>query len=132
MRYPLVSVILPTFNRAWTLKDAIDSVLFQDYPNIELIIIDDGSTDNSVQKIIELIPLCKQRFIRFKFLHRENKGLSATLNEAIAWCTGIYFSAIASDDVMYPTKTSVLLPYLESDNEAAGVFCGCNIIDSNG
>ncbi|MFA5903413.1 MAG: glycosyltransferase, partial [Desulfobacula sp.] len=42
-----VSVILPTYNRAWILKDAVDSVLSQDYPHIELIVIDDGSTDNT-------------------------------------------------------------------------------------
>ncbi|MCD2506173.1 glycosyltransferase family A protein, partial [Staphylococcus aureus] len=70
----------------------------QDYENIELIIIDDGSKDNSVIKIQEMVECCKQRFTRFEFRSRANIGLSATLNEALEWCEGEYFSALASDD----------------------------------
>ena len=81
---PLVSIAIPSYNHEIYVQECIRSVIDQDYRNIELIIIDDGSTDNSVEKIEELIPLCKKRFVRFEFLCRENKGLSATLNEAIA------------------------------------------------
>lgn len=129
---PLISVAIPSYNHESYVQETIRSVINQDYKNIELIIIDDGSSDNSVEKIREIIPACEKRFVRFSFRSRGNKGLSATLNEAIAWCQGGYFSAIASDDVMYRSKTSVLLNYLEEDQGVAGVFCGCNIIDSHG
>ena len=94
---PLVSVVIPCYNHEKFVQDCIQSVIDQTYPNIELIIIDDGSKDGSVEKIQEMIVACEQRFTRFEFRHRQNKGLSATLNEALEWCNGVYLSAIASD-----------------------------------
>lgn len=127
----LVSVAIPCFNHERYVRECIKSVIGQDYNNIELIIIDDGSSDKSVEVINEMVDACRERFVRFEFRHRENKGLSATLNEAIEWCSGIYFSVIASDDVMYPKKTSILLEHLEKDDDLAGIFCGCFILDSD-
>lgn len=129
---PLVSVAIPCYNHERYVKECIQSVIDQDYDNIELIIIDDGSSDKSVEVIEEMIPACEKRFSRFTFRNRPNKGLSATLNEAIEWCKGTYFSAIASDDVMLPKKTSVLLQFIEEDKELAGVFCGCYILNDDG
>ncbi|MEZ5503144.1 MAG: glycosyltransferase [Halioglobus sp.] len=123
---------MPSYNHARFVQQTIQSVINQDYANIELIIIDDGSSDDSVNVINALAAACQARFVRFAFHHRPNRGLSATLNEALAWSTGDYFSTIASDDIMYPNKTSVLLGYLEADPDAAGVFCGCDVIDSQG
>jgi len=129
---PLVSVAIPCYNHERYIQDCIKSVIGQDYENIELIIIDDGSSDNSVEKIKEMIPACEERFVHFEFRHRDNKGLSATLNEAIEWCRGAYYSTIASDDVLLPKKTSTLLRYMEEDKDVAGIFCGCYILDGNG
>src|SRR5665647_800828 len=129
---PLISVAIPCYNHERYIQDCIKSVIDQDYENIELIIIDDGSSDNSVEKIKEMIPACEERFVRFGFRNRENKGLSATLNEAIEWCRGTYYSSIASDDVMLPKKTSTLLGYIEEDKDVAGIFCGVYILDSDG
>ena len=94
---PLVSVVIPCYNHESFVQDSIQSVIDQTYQNIELIIIDDGSKDGSVEKIKEMIPACQERFIRFEFRHRPNKGLSATLNEALEWCEGEFFSPLASD-----------------------------------
>ncbi len=117
------------FNHGLYIQDCIKSVINQDYENIELIIIDDGSSDDSIEKIEKLIPECQNRFKRFCFKSRENKGLAGTLNEAIKWSRGEFFSAIASDDLMYPTKTSVLVEKLQSDLGAAGIFCSFDVID---
>ena len=95
----LVSIIIPSYNHERFVCDSIRSVIDQSYQNIELIVIDDGSTDSSVEKIQGLIPLCEKRFIRFEFRHRPNKGLSATLNEALEWTQGEYFSSLASEIV---------------------------------
>ncbi len=97
---PLVSVVIPCYNHENFVQDSIQSVIDQTYQNIELIIIDDGSKDGSVEKIQEMIPACQERFVRFEFRHRPNKGLSATLNEALEWCEGEYYSPIASDDII--------------------------------
>lgn len=119
---PLVSVVIPCYNHEKFVQDCIQSVIDQTYQNIELIIIDDGSKDGSVEKIQEMIPACQERFIRFEFRYRPNKGLSATLNEALEWCHGKYFSAIASDDMLLAEKLMVQVPILEADDACKGVF----------
>lgn len=101
------------------MQEAIQSVIDQDYENIELIVIDDGSNDNSVEKIKAIIPACKKRFFRFEFRCRENRGLCATLNEALEWCKGVYVSPFASDDVALPHKTSYLVAKIIDTNYAA-------------
>ena len=115
---PLVSIVIPCYNHAQFVQETIQSVIDQDYKNIELIIIDDGSKDNSVEVIQEMIPACEERFVRFEFRHRPNKGLCATLNEALEWCEGEYFSPLASDDIALPHKTSFLLKKHQKINAA--------------
>lgn len=114
---PLVSVAIPCYNHAEFVQETIQSIIDQDYQNIELIIIDDGSTDNSVEKIEEMVDACKKRFKRFEFRCRPNKGLSATLNEMISWSSGKYFSACASDDILYPKATRLCVELLESRDD---------------
>lgn len=129
---PLVSVVIPCYNHMYYVHDCIKSVIDQTYQNIELIIIDDGSKDDSIEKIKALINICEQRFIRFEFRHRANKGLSATLNEALSWCRGEYYSIIASDDMMLSEKIMKQVNFLkESDHKVAGVFGGYHLIDDD-
>lgn len=128
-KQPLVSVVIPCYNHEKFVQDCIQSVINQTYENIELIIIDDGSKDGSVEKIQEMIPICKQRFIRFEFRYRPNKGLSATLNEALEWCEGEYYSAIASDDIMLENKSDIQVNYLLENNECNGVFGGIEVFN---
>ena len=78
---PLVSVIIPTYNRGWILNEAIDSVLAQDYKEFELIVVDDGSTDNT-RAILETYG---QDII---VLRQANKGVSAARNRGIAQAGG--------------------------------------------
>lgn len=132
MNYPLVSVIIPCYNHADFVQETIRSVIEQNYKNIELIIIDDGSKDNSVEKIKKMIPECKLRFSRFEFRNRKNKGLCATLNEALDWSRGKYFSAIASDDILLSHKTVMQVDHLEKNNQTIAVFGGVEILYSNG
>lgn len=128
---PLVSIVIPCYNHEKFVQDCIQSVIDQTYDNIELIIIDDGSKDNSVDKIKEMIPLCEKRFTNFEFRYRPNKGLSATLNEALEWCKGEYFSAIASDDIMLKNKTAIQVEFLNKNKSVLAVFGGIKLIDEN-
>lgn len=125
---PLVTIAIPCYNHAVFVQDSIRSVINQTYKNIELIIIDDGSTDQSVNKIKEMLFECEQRFTRFEFRDRPNKGLCNTLNEALEWAQGDYFCVIASDDQMLPEKTSLQISSFKSDT--VGVFGGVNIINN--
>jgi len=129
----LVSIIVPCYNHSFYVQSCIQSIIEQDYANIELIVIDDGSTDDSVCKIKEIIPQCRDRFVRFEFRHRENKGLSYTLNEAIDWVSGDYLSMIASDDVLVNNKVSLLMyRFVELDERYAAVFGDACFIDGEG
>lgn len=122
---PLVSVVIPCFNHQDYVQQTIQSVIDQDYSNIELIIIDDGSSDNSVDKIKEMISICEKRFTRFKFKNRPNKGLCATLNEALEWCQGEFLSTVASDDIWLPYKTSRQINlFLDPKNHNVAVISG--------
>lgn len=128
---PLVSVIIPCYNHCQYILDSIKSVINQTYEDIELIVIDDGSKDDSFEEIKKIESECRSRFRRFECYTRQNKGLSATLNEAIQWCQGKYVSLIASDDIMFPEKTSRQVKYLESTH-VIGVFGAVAIIDASG
>ena len=129
---PLVSVVVPCYNHGDYIQECIESIIDQDYKSIELIIIDDGSTDNSVSKIQEMIVRCEERFVRFEFRARPNVGLSSTLNEGIEWCAGEYYSAIASDDLMLPKKTNSQVQYLQMYKDCIAVFSGVQIIGAAG
>lgn len=126
---PLVSVLIPSYNHSRYVQDCIRSVIAQDYPNLELIIVDDGSSDDSVARIEAMVPACSARFSRFEFRVRPNKGLAATVNEGLEWAAGKYFATIASDDILLPEKTSTLVREIELAPDVAGVFGGCDVID---
>lgn len=129
MEEPLVTVVVPCYNHERFVQECIQSIIDQEYRNIELIIIDDGSKDDSVRKIQELLPACQSRFERCEFRARPNKGLSATLNEALELTHGKYFSPIASDDVLYPDKLTKQVAFLESEPECLAVFGGMEAIN---
>ncbi|WP_318837136.1 MULTISPECIES: glycosyltransferase family 2 protein [unclassified Providencia] len=128
---PLVTVVIPSYNHSKYVIDSIKSIINQDYDNIELLIIDDGSTDNSVEIINNFISSSKitQHFHRFAFIHRENRGLCATLNEGLKWSTGLYFSPFASDDIALPYKISYLVEKIHNSHYSA-VFGKMDILKS--
>ena len=128
---PLVTIVIPSYNHKSFIPDAIQSVIDQSYDDIELIIIDDGSVDGSIKIIESFIDKCQNRFVNFKFVSRENKGLPITLNEALGYSTGKYFAMLSSDDILLKEKTSKLVAYLEKNEPIAGVFAGIHLIDEN-
>ncbi|MBW2100100.1 MAG: glycosyltransferase, partial [Deltaproteobacteria bacterium] len=93
------SVIIPTFNREWILKEAIDSVLAQEFKDFELIVVDDGSTDNT-QDILDSYPA------DILVVRQENKGVSAARNTGLGLASGNLVSFLDSDDLWLPKKLS--------------------------
>ena len=130
---PLVSICIPSYNHEKYIAETINSVILQDYKNIELIIIDDCSGDKSESVINSFSDKCKDRFIRFEYHKNEtNKGISYNLNKAIKWAQGKYFYAIASDDILLPFKTSLLVSEIEKlDDSYAAIFGDANLINKN-
>lgn len=112
----LVSIILPVYNGEKFIKKSIDSLLNQSYKNFELIIINDGSTDNSDLIIKNYLPNHK-----IKYYSRENQGLVVTLNEAIKKCKGNYIARMDQDDICYPNRIEKQLDFLiENDLDICG------------
>jgi len=107
---PLVSVVVPCYNHEKYVKETIESIINQTYKNIELIVIDDGSKDNSVNIIDNL-----QKEYNFTFIHRANKGLSSTLNEAISLSKGKYITVCASDDMYLYNKITTQVEFMENN-----------------
>ena len=128
----LVTVVIPCYNHAEYIQKSIRSVINQTYLNIELIIVDDGSKDNSVAKIEEMIGECEKRFNFFKFIKRENKGLSVTLNQGLSLARGEFFCTLASDDIMLPEKTEKQIEIMNKNNSVTAVFTAHQYIDNEG
>lgn len=132
-RRPLVTIAVRSCNQGAFVADCISAIIDQDYDNIELIVIDDGSSDGSVAMIETMIWQCRARFARFEFRVRESRGPARTLNEAVYWARGTYFSLISADDVPHATKTSALVRELERETRGVyGVFAGASLIDEHG
>lgn len=124
---PLVTIVVSCYNHAQYIEDCIRSILAQTYPSIELLVFDDGSSDNS----IEILDKMAHEF-GFHFVAQENKGYTKTLNLALARAKGKYFCAIGSDDILFPDKTAKQVAVMEADPSIAA--CGGNVvvIDSEG
>lgn len=107
---PLVSVIIPVYNRADKICAAVDSVLGQSYPNIELIVVDDGSTDNTAEVL-------KKYGSRVKVLRRENNGPAAARNHGASASKGEIIAFLDSDDVYLPGKIERQVKVLQKAGE---------------
>jgi glycosyltransferase involved in cell wall biosynthesis len=96
-RMPLVSVVIPTYNRAHYLPEAIDSVLAQSYPNVEIIVVDDGSTDHTAQVM--------ERYIgKVTFQRKQNGGVASARNLGLQFAHGEFVAFLDSDDICLPQR----------------------------
>jgi glycosyltransferase involved in cell wall biosynthesis len=107
---PLVSVIIPTYNRAWILKEAVDSVLAQHFQDYELIVVDDGSTDDTGFLLADY----GRRLI---VVRQPNLGVSAARNAGIKEARGQYLAFLDSDDLWLPDKLEVQVAYLAQNSD---------------
>lgn len=115
---PLVSIVIPVYNGANYMREAIDSALAQTYENCEVIVVNDGSTDNS-----EEIALSYGDKIRY--FAKENGGVSTALNLAIEKMRGEYFSWLSHDDVYYPYKVKIQMDALRDCGDMTKIVWGC-------
>lgn len=118
MSTPLISVIIPTCNRAHVIEKAVRSVLEQTFADFELLIIDDGSSDNT-QQVLEAL-----QDERIRYVYQENAGACAARNHGIALAQGEYIAFHDSDDLWYPNK---LEKQLECINETGSDIVICKL-----
>lgn len=112
---PLISVVIANYNYGRYLAETIESVLAQTYPQIEIIFIDDGSTDDSLD-IAQRYPIT--------VLAQQNQGVSAARNNAAQYARGEYILFLDSDDLLYPDSLEALKARLETEGPTAGFAYG--------
>ncbi|MDY0213644.1 MAG: glycosyltransferase [Desulfuromonadaceae bacterium] len=124
---PLVSVIVSSYNHEQYIEECLLSIINQTYPNIELIVTDDGSKDDTA-KVIESL----QKKYDFNFHTQKNQGLVKTLNDCIARAKGEFIAPFGSDDVMLPERIAIQVEYFKGKPEVG--ICAGNIehIDPKG
>jgi alpha-1,3-rhamnosyltransferase len=116
--HELVTVIIASFNHALYIEQAILSVLDQTYPSIELLVVDDGSTDDSVGRIRKL-----QAAHGFDFRVQKNQGLTRTLNDAVTRAKGTFIAPFGSDDLMLKDRLRIQMDYI-ADKPEVGICAG--------
>jgi glycosyltransferase involved in cell wall biosynthesis len=126
---PLVSIVLPTYNRSHFIEQSIQSCINQTYSNWELIIVDDASTDETPN----IIKQYKSRDRRVKSVrHTKNRKLPAALNSGFCEAKGKYYTWVADDDNYKPYALSTLVKYLENNSDVDIVYSGLTMVDENG
>ena len=109
--YPLVTAFVGCYNHSRFVEECLDSVRHQTYPNLQVIIFDDGSKDNSVSVIDTWL---KKHRLDWQFIsHTRNVGICASLNEVLRLARGKYASMVAADDVWLPDKTARQVEMME-------------------
>ncbi|WP_260961049.1 glycosyltransferase family 2 protein [Pseudomonas citri] len=124
---PLVSIVAPCYNAEKYLEEAMHSLFAQDYPNVEVIVVDDGSTDNSLALLRQL-----QQTYDFQLYTQANQGVSAALNHGLKYAKGVYVSTPDLDDVMLPHSIRVRAQYLDQHPRVGCVGALITYIDSDG
>ena len=125
---PLVSIIIPVYNGGDYLREAIDSALAQTYPNIEIVVVNDGSRDEG-----ETDAIARSYGDRIRYFHKENGGCASALNRGIEEMRGEYFSWLSHDDVYRPEKVEhqiAVLAGLEDKNTI--LYGGWEVMDTEG
>lgn len=127
----LISVLIPAYNHDKYIQETIKSIINQTYQNLELIIIDDGSKDSTWQKILDIKPLCEERFSHVAVYTQENQGTINTLNRLLNLSNGKYLYIIASDDIAKPAAIEKEYDFLSKNPDYALCVGDSEIIDSN-
>ncbi|AFY47772.1 glycosyl transferase [Nostoc sp. PCC 7524] len=126
--YPLISVILPFYNTEQYLETAIQSILNQTYKNFELLLLDDGSSDQSLaiaQKYAQIDP-------RVKVHHHPNMGLCRTLQKGVSLASGKYIARMDGDDIADSQRFELQVNYLEQNPDCVALGTALTVIDPDG
>jgi glycosyltransferase involved in cell wall biosynthesis len=127
---PLVSIIIPTFNRAKSLINAIDSIIAQTYTNIEIIVIDDGSTD-ATESLVNSYCQKRDQFGKIKYYKQINAGAPTARNYGLLKSSGSFVVFFDSDDIMLPDRIRTQLTAIQNESADCCV-CGFYVNSKNG
>ena len=108
-KMPKVSIVIPVYNGEKYLEEAIESALKQTYKNIEIIVVNDGSIDNTEK-------ICEKYISKIKYYKKENGGVASALNLALKKMSGDFFSWLSHDDIYLPDKIEKEVNYIIKNN----------------
>jgi glycosyltransferase involved in cell wall biosynthesis len=123
---PEVSVVIPAYNHGQFIEEAVRSVLEQTFSDLELIVIDDGSQDDTLERLAGL----QDR--RMRVISQENRGAHVAINRGLAAAQGRYLSILNSDDVYHPHRIERMLPLLAGDDRIGLIASHIEVIDGTG
>jgi glycosyltransferase involved in cell wall biosynthesis len=124
---PLVTVLIPAFNAGRTIERALRSVLIQDYAPLEIIVVDDGSADDTAA-VVERMAIANLRLVRLE----RNVGACGAANTGLSLAQGKYIAFLDADDEWLPGKLNKQVPLLERNPRMVFATCGCLFVDSRG
>jgi len=125
LRLPLCSIIIPTYNHGEYIARSIECSLAQTYPNIEIIVVDDGSTDDTPERV-------KKFGDRIKYIRKQQTGRGDSRNRALIESSGKYVQFLDADDTIEADKLASQVPVLEEDENIAVVYSDCSSNDHRG
>ena len=123
-----ISVLMPVYNAARYLAQAMESILAQTFRDFECIVVDDGSSDRSLR----VLQRFAQKDGRVKIISRPNTGIVGALNDGLAVATGEYIARMDADDIAYSDRLEIQLRYIESHPEIVAIGSGVRMVDPNG
>lgn len=124
----LVTIVLPTYNRASRLPQALRSCLQQTYQNLEVIVVDDGSIDNTP----EVVASFQSQDPRVRYCRQKNQKLPAALNAGFRTSRGEFLTWISDDNRFHEDAIEIMAQALEENPDAGLVYCGYEIVDAQG
>ena len=125
---PAISVLMPVYNGARYLPQAMESILSQTYGDFECIVVDDGSTDRS----LAILQQFARADSRVKIVSRPNTGIVGALNDGLAAARGEFVARMDADDMARPERLAVQLAYMRSHPTLAAIGCGVRMVDPSG
>ena len=130
--YPLVSVLIPAYNHVPYIRSCLDSILADGYPNLEVIVLDDGSADETYRLADEWLGIYGCRLSHYHLMRQDNRGVTKTINTLLRTFKGEYFVLLASDDMLLGGGIQVRLDTLKGEPNASAVFGDAIGIDKAG
>lgn len=126
---PLISIVIPTFNREHLISDALETCILQLYRPIEIVVVDDGSTDRTIEFVEDWIKGSSYKDVIFKIIKQENKGGNVARNNGINNATGEFIAFLDSDDVWDTTKLRKQYALISQSDIIGGVYCGLRQVE---
>ena len=121
MNHSTTSVIIPCYNGASVINQSIESVYIQDYQNVELIVVDDGSTDNSKEVVLSWVSRFAEKGFALKYVYQQNRGLGGAIDTGLKHVTGEYLSLLDADDYYLSGSVSKKAKFLDEHPDCVGV-----------